>query len=171
MEKKWLLLRKLNPSKERRQIWTSRKLSCQLNVFCFFPVIGGVDYNVNYPGYDLIQFYNEPSISDCQNRCLNYNGCTYYTYRDTDNTCFLKNGMPRQGVSSHHSGPKMDYVYPGKVNIFIFSHFISLWDTSLIKLLKEGYFLFKRYLFSNFRLYMTGIMKRDHNVSDQSWKR
>ena len=84
----------------------------------FLVVISGVDYNVDYPGNNLVQFFNESSITDCQNKCLNYDDCSYFTYRATDLVCLLKTDMSRQGVASHYSGQKIDYYFDGKENIF-----------------------------------------------------
>ena len=84
----------------------------------FLAVIAGIDYNFNYPGYDLVKINNVSSITDCQNKCLNYDGCDYYTYRTPDFACFLKTKMSRQGVASHYSGQKIDYYFDGKENIF-----------------------------------------------------
>ena len=87
-----------------------------LIVFFLFSVVRPFDNNVNYPGYDLVQYTGISSILDCQTKCLNYAGCSYFTIPYNLNTCYLKNGMPRAGDSNYVSGPKMDYLYQGNLD-------------------------------------------------------
>ena len=85
-----------------------------LILFLFFlTAIHAYDNYVNYPGYDVAFYAGIQSTSDCMQACLNYNGCSYFTYTYSGQSCFLKNGMPRVGDSNYVSGPKMDYLYQG----------------------------------------------------------
>ena len=73
----------------------------------------GLDYGVNYPGYDLTMLPGIKSVVDCQTNCLNYAGCSFFTYTYNGNNCYLKNGWPRVGDGNYISGPRSDYIYPG----------------------------------------------------------
>jgi hypothetical protein len=54
------------------------------------------------------------TVTDCQTTCLNYPGCSFFTYTYNGNYCYMKNGMPRAGDSNYISGPGADYAYPGQ---------------------------------------------------------
>ena len=73
------------------------------------------DNNMKYSGTDLAVYYGIETTSDCMQACLNYNGCSNFTYAYASKDCYLKNGvMVRNADSSYTSGPKMDYLYQGR---------------------------------------------------------
>ena len=85
-------------------------------VYLFLLVTHAYDYGVKYPGYDLVMYNGIPSVSECQASCLNYAGCTVFTYTYNGNYCYLKYAMARAGDSNYISGPASDYIYQGNLS-------------------------------------------------------
>ena len=59
----------------------------------FFPDTDCYEVGINYPKNDLKRNTNVFSVGQCFIMCLNLDGCLYFTFQPSNNTCWLKNNI------------------------------------------------------------------------------
>ena len=96
---------------------------------------------INYPGNDLVinGYPGVPSEYECFAKCLNFNGCKFFTFRFSDLHCFLKTSRgepsPEAGITSGGLG-----LCKGSKISFFFS--ISFFSETLKMIKKYCFMLF-----------------------------